>query len=78
MTRRIPWLGPRWRLVVTAAAALGGGAFAIAVAVLALSGVSHPVGMTVGVVATIATNRIYVLVARRGGVLEGLDVAEFA
>ena len=78
MTRRIPWLGPRWRLVVTAAAALGGGAFAIAVAVLALSGVSHPVGMTVGVVATIATNRIYVLVARRGGVLEGIDVAEIA
>jgi diguanylate cyclase (GGDEF)-like protein len=78
MTRRIPWLGPRWRLVVTAAAALGGGAFLIAVALLLLGGVSHPLGMLVGVIATIAVNRIYVLVARRGGVLEGIDIAEIA
>ena len=78
MTRRIPWLGPRWRLVVTAAASLGIGAFTMAVATLALGGVSHPVGMAVGAIATIATNRIYVLVARRGGVLEGIDIAEIA
>ena len=78
MTRRIPWLGPRWRLVVTAAAALGGGAFAIGLAVLVIGGVSRPAGLAVGAVATVAVNRIYVLVARRGGVLEGIDIAELA
>jgi diguanylate cyclase (GGDEF)-like protein len=78
MTRRIPWLGQRWRLVVTAAAALGAGAFLIALATLALGGVQEPIGMGLGVVATIAVNRIYVLVARRGGVLEGIDIAEIA
>src|SRR5947208_701952 len=34
MTKRIPWLGPRWRLAVTAAAALGGAAFVVAVAAI--------------------------------------------
>ena len=78
MTRRIPWLGPRWRLVVTAAAALGAGAFLIALGMLVLNGVQEPIGMGVGVVATIAINRIYVLIARRGGVQEGIDIAEIA
>lgn len=78
MTRRIPWLGPRWRLVVTAAGAFGGGAFAIAVGTLAINGPSHPAAMAVGVVATIAVNRVYVVIARRGGVLEGIDIAELA
>ncbi|HET6815707.1 MAG TPA: GGDEF domain-containing protein [Mycobacteriales bacterium] len=78
MTRHIPWLGARWRLVVTAAAALGAGVFVIAVAFLGLDGVSHPVGMGIGVLATVAVNRIYVVVARRGGVLEGIDIAEIA
>ena len=78
MTRRIPWLGPRWRLVVSAAAALGGGAFALAVGAMAIDGPSHRLALALGIVATVAVNRIYVLVARRGGVLEGIDIAELA
>jgi len=78
MTRRITWLGPRWRLVVTAAAALGGGAFAIAVGLLAIDGPTHRLALALGIVATVAVNRIYVLIARRGGVLEGIDIAELA
>ena len=78
MTRHIPWLGPRWRVVVTAVAALGGGAFLIALAKLTTDDVDRPAAMAVGIVATIAVNRVYVLVARRGGVLEGIDIAELA
>src|SRR3954454_11454172 len=78
VTRHIPWLGPRWRVVVTAVAALGGGAFAIATAQILSRGVHRPLAMAVGVGATVAVNRIYVLVARRGGVLEGIDIAELA
>ena len=78
MTRRIPWLGPRWRVVVTAAATLGAATFVFAVADLVLDGVERPVAMVVGGLATVAINRIYVLVARRGGVLEGIDIAELA
>jgi diguanylate cyclase (GGDEF)-like protein len=78
MTRRIPWLGPRWRVVVTAAAVLGGGAFVLALALLSRDGVHRPLAIAIGTVATVAVNRIYVLVARRGGVLEGIDIAELA
>src|SRR3954471_5414531 len=79
MTRHIPWLGPRWRVVVTAVAVLGGGAFVAALAQLVLGGVVHrPLAMALGAAATVAVNRIYVLVARRGGVLEGIDIAELA
>src|SRR3954469_5067122 len=78
VSRRIPWLGPRWRVVVTAVAALGGGAFVIAVAQILLDGARRPLAMAVGGAATVAVNRISVLVARRGGVLEGIDIAELA
>src|SRR3954453_19381368 len=78
VTRHIPWLGPRWSVVVTAVAALGGGAFAIATAQIVSSGVHRPLAMGVGGGSTVAVNRIYVLVARRGGVLEGIDIAELA
>src|SRR5436305_3211511 len=78
MTRRIPWLGPRWRVVVTAVATLGAAVFLFAVADLLLDGVERPMAMAVGCAATVAINRIYVLVTRRGGVLEGIDIAELA
>src|SRR3954451_7263923 len=78
MTRRIPWLGPRWRIVVTAAAAFGGGAFALALGLVLMDGAQRPGAMAFGVLGTVAVNRIYVLVARRGGVLEGIDIAELA
>jgi diguanylate cyclase (GGDEF)-like protein len=78
VTQPTSLLGARWRVVVTAAAALGAGAFAIALANLLAFGVHRPLAMTVGASATVAINRIYVLVARRGGVLEGIDIAELA
>ena len=45
MTRRIPWLGPRWRIVVTAAAAFGGGAFALALGLVLMDGAQRPGAM---------------------------------
>jgi diguanylate cyclase (GGDEF)-like protein len=46
--------------------------------VLVRGGVQRPVAMAVGCLATVAINRIYVLVVRRGGVQEGIDIAELA
>ena len=78
MTRRIPWLGPKWRLVVTAAATLGASACVVALGDVLLRGVQRPVVAVAGVAATVAVNRIYVLVARRGAIREGIDIAELA
>jgi len=74
-----PWEGPRWRLVVMAVAATGLFAMLGAFADVVRRGGERPVAVLVGLAATIAINRIYVVIARRGGaVLEGIDIAEIA
>src|SRR5689334_16962279 len=70
------WMAPRWRVVVLAVVGTGAIAVTAAVADVIARGSTRPAYVVAGVVATIAINRIYVVVARRGGVLEGIDVAE--
>src|SRR5947209_20554878 len=74
------WTSPRWRLVVLAVGITGLLSVVAAVVDVAGRGVSRPLVVLVGFAVTIAINQIYVVVARRGGVrggvLEGIDIAE--
>jgi len=74
MARR--WIAPRWRVVVLAVVGTGAIAVTASVADVMARGATRPAYVAIGVLATIAINRIYVVVARRGGVLAGIDVAE--
>ena len=67
---------PRWRLVVFGVAVMGLVAVGASFADLASSGFLRPAVFAVGVLGTFALNRVYVVIVRRGGVLEGIDIAE--
>jgi diguanylate cyclase (GGDEF)-like protein len=63
-------------LVVRAVAIAGACAVGLAVADLARTGFIRPAVFVVGALVTFALNRVYVVIVRRGGVLEGIDIAE--
>lgn len=65
-----------WRLWVLAVASTGAVATAVALAALAVDGVSRPLVMLGGVAATLVVNRVYVQVHGHGRLLEGIDIAE--
>lgn len=69
---------PRWRLIVLAVASVGTAVVAGAVVDFAKTGLTRPLVAALGLVATVVVNRVYVVVARRGQVIEGIDIAEAA
>jgi diguanylate cyclase (GGDEF)-like protein len=69
---------PRWQLVVSAVAGAACVSLALAVADIVVSGVDRPATAALGVLAAALVNRVYPVVARRGQVVEGIDIAEAA
>ena len=67
---------PDWRTVVSSVATLALVVLAAACIDLARTGVVRPWTAAVGLVATACVNRVYVVMAQRGRVLEALDIAE--
>lgn len=67
---------PPWRLIVLVVAAAGAVAVALAVAGVVTDGVTRLGVAAAGLVSTAVVNRIYVVVTRRGQVLEAIDLAE--
>ena len=67
---------PSWQWVVRVIAALAVVTVAFAVADASHAGLVHPWTAALGLVATALVNRVYVVMAQRGRVLEALDVAE--
>jgi diguanylate cyclase (GGDEF)-like protein len=67
---------PPWRVGVLVVGIAGVVAVALAVADLARTGVVRPAFVAVGLALTVVVNRVYVVIARRGEVLEGIDLAE--
>lgn len=71
MTRR-----PDWRSVVTVVATLAVVVLAVACVDVARTGVVRPWTAAIGLVGTAFVNRVYVVMAQRGRVLEAIDIAE--
>jgi len=67
---------PHWRTVVYVVGALAIGVLLLAGADLAGTGIAHPWTAVIGLVATAVVNRVYVVLAPRGVVLEAIDIAE--
>jgi diguanylate cyclase (GGDEF)-like protein len=68
---------PRWRLLVIVVGIAGAVTAAVAVSDVIAGGRPEHVWWTVGgIVVTLGINRVYVVIARHGRLLEGIDVAE--
>ena len=67
---------PDWRTVVNVVATLAVVVLAAAVIDLARTGVVRPWTAAIGLVGTALVNRVYVVMAQRGRVLEAIDIAE--
>src|SRR3954454_4685325 len=67
---------PPWRVVVLVVGVAGAAAVGLAAAHLAHTGFVRPGYAGVGLALTVIVNRVYVVIARRGEVLEGIDLAE--
>jgi diguanylate cyclase (GGDEF)-like protein len=74
---RLSWTALQpWRVVVLVVAAVGMCTTAVATIELTLTGIVRPWVVAGGLLATVLINRVYVVVTRRGEVLEGIDLAE--
>ena len=67
---------PGWRFVVRAVAVAAVSVLAVAGIDIAHSGLVHPWVALVGLVGTAFVNRVYVVMTKRGNVLEAIDIAE--
>ena len=76
MSRLRRWWPPHWSVTVQVVAGLAGVAVTLAAVDVARSGVQRPWIAAVGIVATVFVNQVYVVVSRRGRVIEGFDIAE--
>ena len=71
------WGMPRWRLLVILVGVAGAVTGAVAASALIVEGRPEHVWWALGgVLVTIGINRVYVVIARHGRLLEGIDVAE--
>src|SRR3954447_7224580 len=67
---------PAWRIGVFIVGTVGVAAVIWAIADVVRTGVVRPTFALVGLALTVVVNRVYVVIARRGEVLEGIDLAE--
>jgi diguanylate cyclase (GGDEF)-like protein len=70
------WAPPRWWWLVAVVASAGALAAALATADLVQTGFVHPWWALGALAVTVGINRVYVVVARHGQLLEGIDLAE--
>jgi diguanylate cyclase (GGDEF)-like protein len=70
------WGMPRWRLLVILVGIAGVLSGILATVAVVVDGPVHPWWVVGGIAVTIGINRVYVVIARHGRLLEGIDVAE--